>query len=59
MIRMGSAAAEVLSEGQYRVGCSTNEQTELYTLDWKEVDLHGSLVSGASSGGAIGTASGN
>lgn len=26
----------------------------MYTLEWKDIDLQGSLVSGASSGGAIG-----
>jgi len=31
-----------------------NMQTEFYSIDWKEIDLQGSLVSGASSGGAIG-----
>jgi hypothetical protein len=33
----------------------TCAQTELYTYDWKYVNLQGSLVAGASSGGAIGT----
>ena len=36
------------------LGAVANLKTEVYSLDWKDVDLQGSLVSGASSGGAIG-----
>jgi len=31
-----------------------NTKTEFYSIDWKDIDLQGSLVSGASAGGAIG-----
>ena len=31
-----------------------NIKTEVYSIEWKDIDLQGSLVSGASSGGAIG-----
>ena len=42
----------VLSE---RGMANSQQQTEYYTFNWKNVDLQGSLVAGASSGGAIGS----
>jgi hypothetical protein len=54
MSRMGSVAREVLSKGMFLKSRVTERQTEVYTLEWKDIDLQGSLISGASSGGAIG-----